>query len=100
MNEKYYKKRFEFQKNIITKQADEIDSLKSQIELLRLECEKKDEKINSVNHLKDEMVKRVSEVKTYQEEYKKLIDDLKKMKKVMNQELFKGRWFLVKLLIK
>ena len=76
------------------------DLLNSQIDKLKLECEEKDRIIHSVSSLKDDLAQNVSEVKKYKEEYKKLITELRKMKAVMNQEVFKGKWRLIKLLIK
>ena len=100
MTEKNYKKRLEFQQNMISRQSEQIEELKSQIEKLELECEKKDETINSVAYLRDEMIKQVSEVKEYKKQYKELIEELKAMKKAMNQSVYKGRWNLVKFLTK
>lgn len=100
MTEKNYKKRLEFQQNMISRQSEQIEELKSQIEKLKLECRKKDETINSVAHLRDEMSKQVAEVKEYKQQYKGLIEELKTMKNAMNKSVYKGRWNLVKLLTK
>lgn len=100
MNEKSYKKRLDFQQNMISRQSEQIEDLKSQIEKLKLELKEKDEIINSVTPLKNELAKEVSEVKEYKKSYKELIQELRKMKDIMNQEVYKGRWWLVRLLIK
>ena len=100
MSEKNYRKKLEFQKKTIARQLEQIDSLRLQVEELKLECEKKNEIINSVAHLKDELTKSVSDVKKYKEQYKALIEELRKMKEIMNQEVFKGRWKLIRFLIK
>lgn len=100
MNEKNYKRKLEFQEKLIKRQSEQIDLLNSQIDKLKLECEEKDRIIHSVSSLKDDLAQNVSEVKKYKEEYKKLITELRKMKAVMNQEVFKGKWRLIKLLIK
>lgn len=100
MNEKKYEKRLEFQKKMISRQSEQIDGLKSEIEKLKLECQKKDEIINSVSSLRSELVKDAEDVKQYKEEYRKLINELKNMKKILNQEVYKGRWWLIKFLIK
>ena len=39
-----YKKKFEFQKKVIARQSEQIEDYKSQIEQLKLEIAKKDEK--------------------------------------------------------
>jgi hypothetical protein len=100
MTEKNYVKKIEFQKKTISRQLEQIELLKNQVENLKLECEKKDETINSFATLKDELAKSVADVNKYKEEYKKLIDELKNMKEIMNQTVFKGKWRLVRFLIK
>lgn len=100
MNEKNYKKRLEFQQKIISRQLEQIESLKLQNEKLKLKCEEKDKIINSIAPLKNELMKSVETSKKHEAEYKKLVNELRKMKEVFNQTAFKGRWTLVKLLIK
>lgn len=97
MNEK---KRLKFQNKIITRQSEQIESLKIENEKLKLELQKKDEIINSIAPMRNELIQNISDVKGYKKEYKKLIDELRKMKKILNMTIYKGRWFLVKLLIK
>lgn len=100
MNEKGYKKRLDFQQNIISRQSKQIEDLKEQNEKLKLELQKKDELINSVAPLKDELSQNVADVKKYKEKYNELIQEVRKMKKIMNKEVFKNRWWLIKLLLK
>ena len=100
MNEKKYKKRLEFQQKIISRQSEQIDSLKFENEKLKQKLIEKDEIINTVALLKNELVENVDETKKYKEEYKILIQELKKMKSIVNQEVYKGRWKLIKLLLK
>ena len=100
MNEKTLKKRLDFQQNIISKKSEEIKCLKIENEKLRLEIQEKDELINSVSPLIEELNKNIGDAKTYKEEFRKVIGELKKMKEVMNKSVFKGRWKLVRLLIK
>lgn len=100
MNEKKYEKKLEFQQNTISRQLKQIEELKSQNEKLKLELKEKDKIINSVASLKDELTQSANEVKKYKEEYKELIDELRKMKEILNQEVYKGRWKLIKFLIK
>lgn len=100
MNEKKYKKRLELQNKTITRQSNQIEELKLQVQKLELECKKKDEIINSVSILKEELDKNISDAKAYKEQYEDLIEELKKMKKIMNQELYKNRWNFVRFLIK
>lgn len=100
MNVKNYQKRLDFQQKMISRQSDQIDSLKSEIEKLNLKLQEKDEIINSVEHLRKEMTENVQEQKRLKNEYKQLVQELKKMKEIINQEVYKNRWWLIKLLIK
>ena len=100
MNEKNYKKRLDFQEKLLSKKTEEIESLKLENERLKLIIEEKEEVINSVSFLKDELTKNVGEIKAYKKQYESLVKELKDMKKIMNQEVFKGRWKLIRFLIK
>ena len=100
MNEKKYKKRYELQSKIVSRQSEQIESLKAQIKKLELEHEVKDQTINSISHMREELLKNLDEIKAYKKQYKELIDELRKMKEIINQEVYRGRWKLIKFLIK
>ncbi len=102
MNERKnkYEKRFQFQQKMIARQSEQINSLKSQVENLKLELKEKDEIINSVTSLRNELTENVNAAKKYKEEYKNLIQELKKMKNTINKKVYKGRWWLIKFLLK
>ena len=100
MSEKNYKKKFEFQQKMISRQSEQIESLKLQNEELKLECKKKDEIINSVASLKEKLSQNITEVENYKEEYKELVGELRSMKEILNQTVYKGKWRLIKFLIK
>lgn len=100
MNEKNFKKRLDVQTKIISRQSEEIEALKLQNEKLKLELVKKDEVINSVAPLKEELIQHIAEVKKYKIKYLKLIDEIRKMKEILNQTVYKGRWWIIKFLIK
>ena len=100
MNEKSYKRRLDFQKNLIARQSEQIESLKSQIDNLNIKLKEKDEILNSVEYLREELKQNVEEIKKQKNEYKSLIQELKKMKEIMNVEVYHGRWNMVKFLIK
>lgn len=85
---------------IIKRQIDEIDSLKKKIADLEIDCKDKDEIIKSIDTLRIDFKETIDDIKRKGEAYDKLIDELTEMKKVMNEEVFKGRWNLVRLLIK
>lgn len=87
-------------RSIIKSQADEIRKLKDKIAELEEENKKKDDIITSVEPLSDMLQKEIDEVRGKKKEYDKLISDLKKMRNVFNQEVFKGRWNIIKFLMK
>lgn len=100
MNDKSYKKKYELQNKTVLKQFERIKLLESENEKLKLESKKKDELINSVSSLRDELFQGVNNIKNYEKEYKDLVEELRKMKKIINQTVYKGKWRLVKFLIK
>jgi hypothetical protein len=100
MNEKGYKKRLDFQQKMIARQSKQIEDLELQIGKLKLEIEEKNKVINSVALLKEELTQNVAESKNYADRSKKLVQELKQMKKIMNKEVYKNRWWLIKLLLK
>ena len=102
MNEKKnkYEKRLQFQQKVISNKSERIELLELEIEKLKFELDAKDKIINSVAPLKNELTKNVEEINKYKKEYAKLIQELKKMKEIANQTMYKGRWRFVKFLIK
>lgn len=100
MDEKRYKKKLEVQQKIISRQLKQIEDLESQVQKLKLELKDKDEIINSITPLRNELLESVADANNCKKQYKELINELRKMKDVFNQEVFKGRWHLIKLLIK
>lgn len=102
MNEKKnkYGKRLQLQQKVISNKSKRIESLELEIEKLKLELDEKDKIIRAVEPMQKEMDENVEEIKKYKKEYVKLIKELKKMKEVANQTMYKGRWKLVKFLIK
>ena len=100
MNERRYKKRLEFQEKIIARQSEQIESLKAEIARLKLKCEEKDMIIKSVDSLKLELERDVADIKKSKEQYKELIQEIRNMKAILNQTVYKGKWALIKFLIK
>ncbi len=100
MSEKNLKKRLELQQKIISRQSEQIDDLKNQIEELKSTIEEKDKLIKSVEPLRNELTDIFNEVKHKKDQYGKLVQELRDMKKIMNQEVYKGKWWLIRLLIK
>lgn len=104
MNEKKinnkYEKRLTFQQKMIARQSEHIKDLESQIQKLQLELEEKNTIINSVSSMREELAQNVTDTKKCKEQYLVLIEELKKMKEIVNQEVYRGRWRLIKHLIK
>lgn len=100
MNGNSYKKRFEFQSKMITRQSEQIELLKLEVQKLEQKLKEKDEIITSVEPMRKEMAENIKEYKRLKNEYKKSVEELKKMKKIINQTVYKGRWKLIKFLIK
>jgi len=100
MNEKKYKKKVELQEKMISRQSEQIENLNAQIARLKLVIEEKDNIINSISSLRDELIQKNRDIDKYRKEFKELIEELRKMKEILNQETYKGRWRLIKFLIK
>lgn len=95
-----YEKKYETQKKIVLRQLDEIEKLKSSISELEIDSEKRTELIDSITDIRTELYEVIDDLSERREEYTRLIEDLKQMKMVMNQTVFKGKWRLVKLLLR
>lgn len=94
------RKKSDLRSQIIKRQIDKIDSLKNDISKLKIDCKEKDEIIHSIDNFRDDLIETIDTLKAKGEEYDKLISDLKEMRKIMNQEVFKGRWKIIKWLLK
>ena len=100
MSERNYKKKYEFQKKMTSRQIEQIESLKSEIQELKLKCEEKDKIINSIEPMRVELKHNIDEIKKQKEEYRILVDEVRKMKNIINQDVYKNRWWLVRFLLK
>ena len=99
MNNNFKNKKSDIKSQIIDRQINEIEHLKQEISKLEIDCEEKNKLINSIDSLHSELVGVIDELKNKRQEYNKLITELYKMKSVMNQTVFKGRWKLIRLLL-
>lgn len=95
-----YEKKYETQKKIVLRQLDEIEKLKSSISELEIDSEKRTELIDSITDIRTELYEVIDDLSERREEYTRLIQDLRQMKMVMNQTVFKGKWRLIKLLLR
>lgn len=94
------KKKPDIKNRTILNQIDKIDKLEKTISELEISCEEKDKVIASINVLRDDLFTVINQLKKKSDEYDVLIADLMEMRKVMNQTVFKGRWKLIRLLLK
>ena len=85
---------------MIARQSKQIEELELQVGKLRLDIEEKNRIIDSVTPMREELKQNIAEAKKYKNEFKKLVDELKQMKEIINQEVYKGRWKIIKFLIK
>ena len=91
---------YETKKKIVLRQLDEIEKLKSSIFELEIDSEKRTELIDSITDIRTELYEVIDDLSERREEYTRLIEDLRQMKMVMNQTVFKGKWRLIKLLLR
>ena len=83
----------DFQQKLISKQAQRIKDLES-------ELEEKNKIIDSISDLRNKLKQNVTESKKYKDEYEKLVDDLKLQRDIFDKEVFNNRWWLIRLLAK
>ncbi|MBR5604315.1 MAG: hypothetical protein IKW51_09000 [Bacteroidales bacterium] len=94
------KNKSDVKNRIILNQIDKIDKLEKTICELKISCEEKEKVIKSINSIRDDLFMVINELKKKSNEYDVLTSDLIQMRKVMNQTVFKGRWKLIRLLLK
>lgn len=99
MNEKKYERKLDIQQKKISYQSKQIEDLESLVQKLKLEIEEKNNVISSIEPMRKELAENIAEVKQYKNEYKSLIQELKKMKEIVNQEVYRGRWKIVRWII-
>lgn len=93
-------RKYDLQNKILQRKNDEIESLKNRISSLEIDCDEKDELINSVDSLLAELREIVEELREKRDKYDELNSDLMQMRKVFDQEVFRGRWRIIKFLMK
>lgn len=92
-------KKNDLQKKTILNQIKEIEKLKKEILDLQIDCHKKDDLLNIVNSFQNELSQIIDDLQERRKQYDILISDLQQMKCVMNQQVFKGRWNIIKALL-
>lgn len=93
-------KKDNYKNKVIARQMDRIETLRKTIFALEIDNVEKDKIIGSVDSLRNELITVIEDLKEKDKEYDKLIDELIAMRNVMNQEVFKGKWKIIKWLIK
>lgn len=83
---------------IINRQVEEIKSLNNTILELQAECKKKDEMIESVEVIRNDLNNTLEVLRLKSNEYDKLISELKDMKKAFNKKAFNGKWYFTRFL--
>ena len=97
---KRIKDRENLRMQILQRKEKEIEALKEKVLYLQDECKKKDELINSVDDMRKEFERSIEDLKEKKKEFENLNKELRQMKKVFNETVFKGRWSIVKWLMK
>lgn len=94
------KRKADLKSQIIVRQVDKINSLQKKVDSLEIDNAKKDELINFINALRNDFIETINELKSKGDKYDELIAELMQMRNVMNQTVFKGRWRLIRFLLK
>ncbi|MBQ8206416.1 MAG: hypothetical protein IJZ77_03055 [Bacilli bacterium] len=100
MNKRRKNRKSDYKSKVIFRQIEEIDRLKKCISELQISCDEKDTIINSIEFIRQDFLNLVDELKKKKDEYEKHIEELIEMKNSFNQIVFKGKWSLIRLLIK
>ena len=95
-----YEKKYNAQKKVVLRQANEIDRLKQIVSELKTDGKDKEELIASILVLKDEMLDCIGTIEKQRVEYDKLISDLRQMRDAMNRIVYNGKWRFLKIFLK
>lgn len=89
-------RRLEMKNRIINRQSATIEDMKSKISSLEIASEKKDELMRSMDGLLDDMQNTIKEIDAKKDEYDRLIAELRDMRKIMDEEVFHRKWWILK----
>lgn len=90
----------EVKMRIIDRQSKEIESLKEKISQLEIAASEKDELLSSVDDLLEDLRESVDVIQSKSDEYEELVDDLRDMKKIIDEEVFHRNWWIIKHLLR
>lgn len=96
----YANSQIERKNKVIKQQLDEINRLQKLVSKLEISCEEKDAIVHSIDFLRKNLIETINDAKSKSREFDRLMRELIEMKQVMNQTVFKGRWKLIRLLMK
>lgn len=89
-------RRLEMKDRIINRQSDTIEDMKKQISALEIDVQEKNMLLKSMDDLLDDMRNTIQEVDSKKDEYDRLIAELRDMKKIMDEEVFHRKWWILK----
>lgn len=89
-------RRLEMKDRIINRQSDTIEDMKKQISALEIDVQEKNILLKSMDDLLDDMRNTIQEVDSKKDEYDRLIAELRDMKKIMDEEVFHRKWWILK----
>lgn len=81
---------------IISRQSDEIDALKKKISELEIESSEKDELVASIDSLLEDLRVTVDIIKDKSDEYDDIVHELRNMKKIIDEDVFNKKWWIIK----
>ena len=84
----------------LQRKEKEIESLKEQVLKLQNECNEKDKLLHSIDDMRKELESTIESLKEKSREYESLNEDLRQMRKVFDKTAFKGKWNIIKWLMK
>ena len=89
-------RRLEMKDRIINRQSATIEDMKKQISALEIDVQEKNILLKSMDDLLDDMRNTIQEVDSKSDEYDRLIAELRDMRKIMDEEVFHRKWWILK----
>ncbi len=93
-------KKYDVVKKRMNRQTKEIEDLCHKISQLEIENKEKQEMLDSLKSIRKDWQDSLDVICIQRDEYQNLIFELREMKAVMNTTVFKGKWKLIRLLMK
>lgn len=93
-------KKYDLMQKRNDRQNKQIDALSQKIYDLEIANKEKQAMLDSLKSIRKDWKDSLDAICVQRDEYQKLIFELKEMKAVMNKTVFKGKWKLIRLLMK